>query len=130
MRRDRPGRAKLAAMTTAATCHCGAVTLEVPTAPTQVTSCNCSICRRLGALWAYYEPSAMRIVGETAKYQWGGKRIDFHRCVTCGCTTHWSPVDPAGKRMGVNSRLMDPAIVAAARVKRVDGAAGTWATLD
>ena len=124
------GHAKLAAMATAATCHCGAVTLEVPTAPTQVTSCNCSICRRLGALWAYYDPSVVRIVGETSKYRWGDKTLDIHHCATCGCTTHWSPVDPTSNRMGVNSRLMDPVIVDAARVKRVDGAADTWATLD
>lgn len=117
-------------MTITATCHCGTVTIEVPVAPTQVTSCNCSICRRLGALWAYYDPSEVRVVGETARYRWGDKTLDIHRCAVCGCATHWSPADPASKRMGVNARLMDPEIVAAARVRRVDGAAGTWATLD
>ena len=119
-------------MTTAvaASCHCGAVTIEVPDAPAQITSCNCSICRRLGTLWAYYEPGAVRVAGETATYRWGRESLDFHRCATCGCTTHWALRDPAGKRMGVNARLMDPAVVEAARVRRVDGAADTWATIE
>lgn len=37
-------------------CHCGAAALTVPSAPADVTECNCSICRRLGARWAYYNP--------------------------------------------------------------------------
>jgi hypothetical protein len=38
-----------------ATCHSGAVRLEIPRKPRQLTSCNCSICRRYGTLWAYYK---------------------------------------------------------------------------
>jgi hypothetical protein len=112
-----------------ATCHCGAVKLEVPRAPTELTSCNCSICRRLGTLWTYFTPSEVRVTGPTATYRWGDKMLDLHRCHTCGCITHWSPVDPAGQRMGVNARLMDPAIVDAARVRHLDGAS-TWKFLD
>jgi len=112
-----------------ASCHCGAVTIEVDAAPTELTSCNCSICRRLGALWCYYAPAQVRVSGATATYQWGDRTLDLHRCVTCGCTTHWTPLDPTGERMGVNARLMDPAIVEAARVRRLDGAS-TWEWLD
>ena len=36
-----------------ASCHCGAVCLEIDAAPAEVTECNCSICRRYGGLWAY-----------------------------------------------------------------------------
>ena len=36
-----------------ATCHCGAVGVDVPRRPRRLTSCNCSICRRYGTLWAY-----------------------------------------------------------------------------
>jgi len=45
-----------------ASCHCGAVRIEVPSAPETVTSCNCSICRRYGVLWAYYQPQSVRVV--------------------------------------------------------------------
>ena len=41
---------------TRATCHCGAVVLEVDSPPAEVNDCHCSICRRYGTLWAYYSP--------------------------------------------------------------------------
>jgi hypothetical protein len=112
-------------------CHCGAVAIEidVESGPTELTSCNCSICRRLGGLWSYYTPAQVRVAGPTVTYRWGDKTLNLHHCPTCGCTTHWSPVDPALQRMGVNARLFDPAIVAAARIRRFDGA-DTWKFLD
>jgi hypothetical protein len=114
------------------TCHCGSVSIAVPRAPTEVTACNCSICSRLGTLWAYYSPAEVRVAGATATYSWGDKTIDFHRCRTCGCTTHWAPL--AGRaeadRMGINARLLAPDILAAARVRRLDGASDDWKYLD
>jgi hypothetical protein len=118
-----------------AACHCGAVRIIVPAAPEQVTDCNCSICRRLGALWAYYPVSQVTISGREATGGYvrhdrpdvGG--LAFHHCRACGCTTHWSPVDPAHDRMGVNARLLDAKVLAAARVRRLDGA-DTWKILD
>jgi uncharacterized protein YndB with AHSA1/START domain len=112
-----------------ASCHCGGVLITVPEAPAQLTSCNCTLCRRLGGLWSYYSPSKVRVIGATTTYRWGDNTLDTHRCTTCGCVTHWSPLDPSSDRMGVNARLMDPAIVTAARVRRIDGA-DTWAWLD
>lgn len=118
---------------TEASCHCGAVRLSVATAPAEVTDCNCSICRRLGALWAYYDPARVSVDGATQTYvradgpQPG--RLAFHRCGVCGCVTHWSALEPGVPRMGVNARLMAPEAVAAARVRRLDGA-DTWKELD
>ncbi|HLY04510.1 MAG TPA: GFA family protein [Rhizomicrobium sp.] len=106
-------------------CHCGRVKLEVPEAPETVTDCNCSICRRYGVLWAYYSPKHVRIVAgadATHVYMWNGRSIEFHRCQTCGCVTHWAPVDRSVDRMGVNARLMVPEILARAQVRRFDGA--------
>ena len=45
-------------------CHCGAVRFTIPAAPESVTDCNCSICRRLGTLWAYYSPTQVMLNGE------------------------------------------------------------------
>jgi hypothetical protein len=113
------------------TCNCGAVKLSVARAPTELTSCNCSICRRLGTLWAYYTPGDARLTGSTATYQWGDKTIDFHHCPTCGCTTHWSPRPGRdAARMGINARLLAPEVVASARVRRLDGASDDWKYLD
>jgi hypothetical protein len=107
------------------TCHCGRVKLEIARAPETVTDCNCSICRRYGVLWAYYDPADVRIAegkGETDIYMWDDRAIEFHRCKVCGCVTHWAPVDKSARRMGVNARLMAPEVLAAARVRRLDGA--------
>jgi hypothetical protein len=114
------------------TCHCGAVRIEVEGAPEEVTSCNCSICRRTGALMAYYSPRQVRFSSSpppTDTYAWGDKAIAFHRCKVCGCHTHWSAVDPAYDRMGVNMRLADPEVLAKARIRKFDGA-DTWKFLD
>ena len=115
------------------TCHCGAVTVELPSAPETATSCNCSIRRRLGALWAYYEFGTVRITGHpenTQQYIQGDKTLATVRCATCGCVTHWEPL-PAerGKRHGVNLRNFDPKVLESVRVRRVDGA-DTWKFLD
>ena len=115
-----------------ASCHCGNVRLEIASAPEDVTDCNCSICRRYGVLWAYYSPRQVQIApprGGTDIYMWNDKRIEFHRCKTCGCVTHWAPADREHDRMGVNARLMQPEVLAAARRRRLDGAA-TWKFLD
>ena len=114
-----------------ASCHCGAVELEIDVAPQDVTECNCSICRRYGVLWAYYSPNQVHFTKSAATdiYMWGDKATQFHRCRVCGCISHWSAVNPSTDRMGVNARLMEPAIVAAARVRRFDGA-DTWTFLE
>jgi hypothetical protein len=106
-----------------ATCHCGAITLTVANVPTEVTECTCSICRRYGALWAYYALSDVTITGgPTDTYIWDDRSISFHRCNQCGCVTHWWPETRSEDRMGVNARLMDLATLKAARVRHLDGA--------
>jgi hypothetical protein len=110
---------------TEASCHCGAVKLEVDTPPETVTDCNCSICRRYGVLWAYYSPKKVRILGDggaTDIYMWSDRSIEFHRCHICGCVTHWAPADRNYDRMGVNARLMEVDVLAKARVRELDGA--------
>lgn len=107
-----------------ASCHCGDVRIEVPSAPAWVTECCCSICRRIGGLWAYYSPREVRVIttsGSTASYIWGDKMIERHWCTVCGCTTHWLAIDSTYDRMGVNARLMDPDVVAAAKYEKITG---------
>lgn len=109
-----------------ATCHCGSVSIELARPPTDVTDCNCSICRRYGVLWAYFAPEEVRISTPqgTDTYQWGHRSLFFHRCRTCGCVSHWSPDAarrPAG-RMGINARLLPLEDLQRLRVRRLDGA--------
>ena len=106
-----------------ASCHCGANTLVLAAEPTEVTDCNCSVCRRYGVLWAYYAiDQVTQTVKATDIYSWDDRSIAFHRCITCGCVTHWAPIDRRENRMGVNARLLDPRLLAKARVRHLDGA--------
>ena len=107
-------------------CHCGAIRFSFsgPETIDRGLRCNCSICRRKGALWVYYATRQVRLIpatGATSIYLWGDKTIEFHSCKVCACSTHWEAVDKSHNRMGVNARMMDPAIVAAAKVKKISG---------
>lgn len=114
-------------------CHCGRVRVEVPRRPRTLTSCNCSICRRYGTLWAYYRASDVRLVsvpGATESYAWGRKALKFVRCATCGCVMSWVRARARKENhMGVNARNLDPAIIDSVRIRRLDGAS-TWKYLD
>jgi len=115
------------------TCHCGAVRVEVPRRPRMLTSCNCSICRRYGALWAYYRAADVRVVakrGATDSYSWGVKALKFVRCANCGCVMNWERRRPRKQNyMGVNARNLDPAALEGVRIRLLDGA-DTWKYLD
>ena len=48
-------------------CHCGRVAFELDAPVTNVVECNCSICRRRGALWIGATEAQLRVVsGEDA----------------------------------------------------------------
>jgi len=120
-----------------ASCHCGQVRVVVPRRPRVLTQCNCSICRRYGALWAYY---VRRSVGVTAPpgglvgyRRRAGGAIEFLHCAICGCVTHYTRTlrrADGSDRMAVNARTLDePAHLAAVPIRMLDGAR-TWAVLD
>lgn len=114
----------------AGACHCGAVRVEVPRRPRTLTNCNCSICRRYGALWAYYRESDVRVTGATESYSWGRKALSFVRCKTCGCITNWKRGRPRKVNyMGVNARNFELAVLDQVPIRLLDGAK-TWKYLD
>jgi hypothetical protein len=106
-------------------CHCGAVRLSLPEAPEDLGSCNCSLCRRIGGLWGYYRPDEVVVEdpeGRLVGYVQGDATLTSWHCARCGCTTHWSPRDPAYERMGVNLRLFDAGVWEPLPRRLVDGA--------
>lgn len=113
-------------------CHCGKVKLSANAAPASMTSCNCSICNRIGALWAYYDGDAVEIVGAGAEqaYAFGEKSITYHRCAECGCTTHYTAAAPDGRALvAINCRMAPLSDIKDIPVRQFDGLA-TWKYLD
>jgi hypothetical protein len=76
-----------------ATCHCGAVVLELslPDGIVNPCRCNCSICRRKGAIVASVPLSGLRVV-EGAElltlYQFNTMTAKHYFCSKCGIYTH------------------------------------------
>jgi hypothetical protein len=116
-----------------AICHCGAVVIEVDSLPPTATQCNCSICRRLGAIFAHRARSQARLVAghdALSAYLWGDRTIEFYHCRHCGCCTHYEDVEKnTDSRFSINARCLEPDVLATLRVRRFDGAK-TWQFLD
>jgi hypothetical protein len=59
-------------------------------------------------MWHHCAREAVDVDGEGVSYQEGDRALDLRHCPTCGCTTHWTPTDPAYARMAANLRMFDP----------------------
>jgi len=76
-----------------ATCHCGAVALELdlPDGIVNPRRCDCSICRRKGAIVASVPLSGLHVVqgAEHLKlYQFNTNTARHYFCSNCGVHTH------------------------------------------
>jgi hypothetical protein len=103
-------------------CHCGKIVITLDGDPVEATECNCSICRRTGALWTYALSTTVTVSGEGVSYIQGDRSLEMMHCHTCGVVTHWTSLDPNYQRMGINLRLFDPALLEKLPRKFVDGA--------
>lgn len=75
------------------TCHCGAVVFEIELEDglNQLRRCNCSLCRRKGAIMAGVPLDKLKLLkGEDSLtlYQWNTKTAKHYFCKTCGIYTH------------------------------------------
>jgi hypothetical protein len=109
----------------AGSCLCGSVTWTFDGIPESATACNCTACRRYGALWAYdFEGERISVVGRTDSFVRSGGILGFHFCPKCGCVTHWLSLsrDSDGRRrIAVNLRLSDPQNVECISLEHFDG---------
>jgi hypothetical protein len=107
-----------------ASCHCGAVRLEISRKPRSLTECNCSICGRLGAQWAYYSAKAVQVLckpGTLQAYTYKTKTFEYNHCKICGCVTHYRRINTTNnERIAVNARMMAPEDVSSIRVVKRD----------
>jgi hypothetical protein len=105
-------------------CHCGSARWTLAELPRSVNACNCTACRRYGVLWAYgYEGENVTVSGETVPYV-RGDSLSFNFCPKCGCITHWRGLKPdkeGRRRVAVNLRMTEPALVADLPVDHFDG---------
>jgi hypothetical protein len=110
-------------------CHCGAAGWTLEGDPGPATACNCTLCRRYGALWAYdHEDGRIRLTGESAAYARIGKddpALEIRFCRTCAGVIAWRGLRleaDGRRRIAVNLRLCDdPAAVADLPIDHFDG---------
>lgn len=111
-------------------CLCGAVRVEAAERPAFVHECNCALCRKSGARWAYYHPDQVRVEGETSGFTRTDKAeaaADLRFCPACGSTTHFTLTAEAAETygntmMGVNTRLAPDTDLAGVEIRYPDGA--------
>ncbi len=107
-------------------CHCGNVKWTYDLPLESVTACNCTLCSRYGALWAYgYLEDGISVFGTTKAYQRDRKLNGYHFCVECGCIAYYlsNHRDDSGLlRIAVNLRLVtDPAQISFLPIDHFDG---------
>ena len=106
-------------------CHCGQVQFEIQTDLTTLIECNCSICRKKGALLHRVDAENFRLLsGEDALvlYQFNTKTAKHYFCKHCGIHSFNRP-RTAPDLYVVNARCLDDVDLAAINipVRRFDG---------
>jgi hypothetical protein len=109
-------------------CHCGATGWTLTGDPGSVTACNCTLCHRYGALWAYdYEDGRIEIVGSTSSFRRLGKSdptLEVLFCPACAAVLAWRGLRLEAddrRRMAVNIRLADFDAVGDLLIDHFDG---------
>jgi len=90
-------------------CHCGAVRFEVDADLDHVRVCDCSMCRRRGALLHRVEEDCFRLetsLEDLAVYQWHTRTAKDYFCPTCGIQPFRRP-RTAPHLWSVNVRCLD-----------------------
>jgi len=106
-------------------CHCGEIAYTVELDPAAAISCNCSICSRLGAVWAFAPKAKFKLTrgeGRQGDYQFN-KRVLHHRfCPTCGIESYAEGKGQDGsEQVGINLRCVQGIDVAKLNPRQVDG---------
>ena len=82
-------------------CHCGAIEAEinVPENLEKVLRCNCSLCKRKGAVMSMVKNDDFKIIkgkDKLSQYQFHTKVAKHYFCSICGIYTHHNPrINPA-----------------------------------
>jgi hypothetical protein len=106
-------------------CHCGSVKFTFTSEPiTKACRCNCSICRRRGAILSdvYVPPEEITVEGKESLtlYQFGDRAMNHWFCRTCGSFPFSDVVDGRGYR--INLGCVDDVDPLALEIRHIDGA--------
>ena len=106
-------------------CHCGNVAFEVEGEFDTGLDCNCSMCRRRGALLAFAPAENFRLAvpqENVSTYTFNRHVIRHHFCGKCGIATHGEGTDPKGNRMAaINLRCIPAIDLETLTIRKVDG---------
>ena len=106
-------------------CHCGAVRFEIDSDFPELTTCDCSICRRRNALMVKVHESAFRLLSgaeQLRSYQFHTQTAVHHFCGLCGIYPfHRKRVTP--DHYGVNVHCLEGFDPAGIPVRATTGAA-------
>jgi hypothetical protein len=90
-------------------CHCGKVRFEIDADLDHVRVCDCSMCRRRGALLHRVEDNCFRLLTgqeDLTLYQWHTRNAKDYFCPTCGIQPFRRP-RTAPHQWSVNVRCLD-----------------------
>ncbi len=71
-------------------CHCGAVRFEIEAEISELTTCDCSLCRKKNAVMTKVHESAFRLLAGEDKlslYRWNSEVAQHFFCSLCGIYT-------------------------------------------
>ena len=95
--------ASLSAMKTyRGSCHCGRVRFEVEAEIDHLRVCDCSVCRRRGALNYRVPKDKLHLLTpweDLTIYQWGSQTAKDYFCPVCGILPFRRPSDPTSQEL-------------------------------
>ena len=117
--------------THAGSCHCGAVKFEARVDTASGTSCNCTVCTKVGGIGTIVRPDAFTLLsGERnlTAYEWGGKTAKRYFCKTCGvsCFSRGYLEQLGGEYVALYLNAFDDVDPAKVKVGYWDGRHDNW----
>ncbi len=115
-------------------CHCGRTRFEVKGELDHVRVCNCSICRKRGALNFRVPRENLRLStawDDLTLYQWGSFTAEDYFCPTCGILPFRRPSDPTARELrdgvlpfdgwAINVRCLNGVDLLSLPIEHIDG---------
>lgn len=92
-------------------CHCGCIAFDLDLDVSEAPKCNCTICAKLGAVWAYASKTKFTLTSCEAKqghYQFAKKHLHHRFCTACGVESYAEDTAPDGTAaVGINLRCIE-----------------------